>query len=168
MQLRIEDDLFESLFAREYRGVVAAASRVVGLSAAEDIAQEAFAALYRLGPIEPQHARNWLYRTTLHRALSDLRGVQRRQIREKNATTHLDAPPGEPHTAVEVHETRENVRAVLRRISERYAMLLALRHSGLSHKEISELMLIKINQVGTLLVRAEAAFKREYDRVTPR
>jgi len=168
MQLRIEDDLFESLFAREYRGVVAAAGRVVGLSAAEDIAQEAFAALYRRGPTDPQHARNWLYRTTLHRALSALRSNQRRQARETNAATPLLAAVGEPHAAVEQLEARQSVQAVLRSIPERYAMLLALRHSGLSHKEISEITAIKINQVGTLLVRAEAAFKREFDRVTPR
>jgi RNA polymerase sigma-70 factor (ECF subfamily) len=167
MLLRIEDDLFESLFAREYRGVVAAAGRIVGLSAAEDIAQEAFAALYRGGPAEPQHARNWLYRTTLHRALGALRGAQRREVREKNASANAAAPPGEPFAAIEALETREGVRAVLRLIPERYAMLLALRHSGLSHKEISDVMAIKINQVGTLLVRAEAAFKREFDRVTP-
>jgi RNA polymerase sigma-70 factor (ECF subfamily) len=167
MQVRIEDDLFESLFAREYRGVVAAAGRIVGLSAAEDIAQEAFAALYRGGPTDPQHARNWLYRTTLHRALSALRSSQRRQTRETNATLS-PAAPSEPHAAVEQFEARQGVQAVLRSMPERYAMLLALRHSGLSHKEISEITAIRINQVGTLLVRAEAAFKREFDRVTPR
>jgi len=168
MHLRIEDDLFESLFAREYRGVVAAAGRIVGLSAAEDIAQEAFAALYGGGPVEPVHARNWLYRTTMHRALSALRGDRRRQARESNVAPQLLAAASEPHAAVEQLEARQSVRAVLRAIPERYAMLLALRHSGLSHKEISEITAIKVNQVGTLLVRAEAAFKREFDRVTPR
>ncbi len=43
----------------------------------------------------------------------------------------------------------------------RYAVVLALRHSGMSYKEIAGIMHVKVNQVGTLLVRAEAAFKKE-------
>ena len=56
--MRIEHGLFDTLFANEYRGVLALARRIAGSSAAEDIAQEAFAALYRAGPRDPVHARN--------------------------------------------------------------------------------------------------------------
>ena len=165
MQLRIENDLFETMFAREYRGVVAAARRIVGGAAAEDIAQEAFAALYRTGPSDPAHARNWLYRTTMHRAISALRTDRRRYARESNLAEVGVA--SQPDAVVERSELREEVQAVLRRMHRRYAIILALRHSGLSYKEIASVMDLKINQVGTLLVRAEAAFKKELDRVTP-
>ncbi|MDP9017399.1 MAG: sigma-70 family RNA polymerase sigma factor [Candidatus Eremiobacteraeota bacterium] len=167
MHQPIEETLFESIFAREYRGVVNAARRIVGIAAAEDIAQDAFAAFYRLGPTDQAHARNWLYRTTMHRAISTVRTNKRRQARE----TSVDDPRAgsiEPSDYLERRELREEVRAVLRRIHARYAIVLALRHSGLSYKEIASIMDIKVNQVGTLLVRAEAAFKKELDRVTSR
>jgi len=164
MILRIEDTQFESIFAREYRGVVSAARRIVGGAAAEDIAQDAFAALYRLGPSDPDHARNWVYRATMHRAISELRTNRRREARELAVST-AGQSPDEPQEQLERRELGEEVQTVLRRLNRRYAIVLALRHSGMSYKEISAVMDVKVNQVGTLLVRAEAAFKKEHNRV---
>jgi RNA polymerase sigma-70 factor (ECF subfamily) len=164
MILHIEDTLFESIFAREYRGVVSAARRIVGIAAAEDIAQDAFAALYRMGPNDADHARNWVYRTTMHRAISALRTNRRREAREVANSADLAAPE-QPPEYLERRELREEVQDVLRRLNRRYAIVLALRHSGMSYKEIAAVMDVKLNQVGTLLVRAEAAFKKELDRV---
>ena len=156
---------FESLFRREYPGIVAAARRIVGDGAAEDVAQEAFAALYRGGPAEPLHARNWLYRTAMHRAISTLRSQKRRSAREAGEFAPSDGPGGDPQASLVRRELREEVQAVLRRMHRRYAIVLALRHSGLSYKEIAAIMNTQVNQVGTLLVRAEAAFKKELNRV---
>ncbi|MDQ6929146.1 MAG: sigma-70 family RNA polymerase sigma factor [Candidatus Eremiobacteraeota bacterium] len=163
---RIEDTQFETFFAREYRGVVAAARRVVGVGAAEDIAQEAFAALYRTGPADPNHARNWVYRTTLHRAISLLRSEKRRQAREAGTPASVPEPAEQPQALLERRELSEAVQGVLRRLHHRYAVVLALRHSGMSYKEVAAVMDVNVNQVGTLLVRAESAFKRELDRVS--
>lgn len=163
---RIEDTHFETIFAREYPGVVAAARRVVGSAAAEDIAQEAFAALYRTGPGDPAHARNWVYRTTLHRAISLLRSERRRQLRESAVPLERREQTEQPYALAERRELCEEVRAVLRRLHSPYAVVLALRHSGMAYKEIAAVMDVNVNQVGTLLVRAEAAFKRELDRVS--
>jgi RNA polymerase sigma factor (sigma-70 family) len=163
MILHIEDTLFESIFAREYRGVVSAARRIVGIAAAEDIAQEAFAALYRTGPSDADHARNWVYRTTMHRAISTLRTNRRREAREVAASAD-PLVPVQPAEQLERRELRDEVQNVLRRINRRYAIVLALRHSGMSYKEIAAVMDVKVNQVGTLLVRAESAFKKELHR----
>jgi RNA polymerase sigma-70 factor (ECF subfamily) len=165
MQSRIDESWFESLFAREYRGVVAAAARIVGPSAAEDAAQEAFAELYRSGPFAPAHARNRVYLAALHRALSALRGDRRRLARETAVAPRLHDVASEPQAAVERDELRRTVRTALSHIRPRYAAVLALRHSGLSHREISQILDLKLNQVGTTLVRAEAALKKELDRV---
>lgn len=165
MQANIPADLFETLFESEYRGVVSAARRIVGLSAAEDIAQEVFSALYRAGPSELGHARNWLYRATLHRAISALRADRRREAREGSMSAVVSRSE-DPSAEVERGELLGAVQTALRRIHARYAQVLALRHSGLSYKEIAAIMDVKVNQVGTLLVRAEAAFKKEYSRVS--
>jgi len=58
-------------------------------------------------------------------------------------------------------ETRDEVRTVLARIPERSAALLALRYSGLSYAEIAQALDVRASSVGTLLRRAEDAFRRE-------
>ena len=164
----LPSEAFESLFRREYRGVVAAARRIVGEAVAEDIAQDAFAALYGRGPSDPAHAKNWLYRTALHRAISTLRSTRRRTTRETGSGALPPIEPEDPQTTLERRELRDEVQHVLRKLHRRYAVVLALRHSGMSYKEIAAVMNVNINQVGTLLVRAEAAFKKELDRVSSR
>ena len=164
MHVPAEQDLFEQLFASEYAGVTAAARRIVGKHCAEDIAQEAFAALYRGGPMDREHARNWLYRTALHRSLDLLRAGRRREAREVAllAGEHAETP----HDAAERGEARARVFKTLRRIRRRYAAVLALRYSDFSYKEIAAILNVNVNQVGTLLLRAEAAFKKEFDGVS--
>ena len=94
-----------------------------------------------------------------------LRSENRRQVR--NAGSLDDArSPEPPEEQLERRELREEVQDVLRRLHRRYAVVLALRHSGMTYKEIAAVMNVRVNQVGTLLVRAEAAFKKELDRVS--
>ncbi|MBV9278401.1 MAG: sigma-70 family RNA polymerase sigma factor, partial [Candidatus Eremiobacteraeota bacterium] len=110
------------------------------------------------------HARNWLYRTALHRALDLLRSGRRRETRE-NVFKASESVPN-PEDLVQRRELRRDVARALRRIRTRYAAVLALRYTGFSYKEIAEVIDVNVNQVGTLLLRAEAAFKKEYDRVS--
>ena len=46
------------------------------------------------------------------------------------------------------------------------ATVLVLRHSGLSYAEIAEAMKVHIGQVGTMVRRAEAKFRKEVDHAT--
>lgn len=164
MQMRIEHGLFDTLFATEYRGVLALARRIVGPSGAEDIAQEAFAALYRAGPQDPLHARNWLYRVALHRSLDVVSRGQRRRERELQIQPP-DAPP-QPSELVEQRETRELVQRALQKLKPVYAGALSLRHSGFSYKEIAAMLDLPVERVGVLLMRAEAAIKKELSHVS--
>jgi DNA-directed RNA polymerase specialized sigma24 family protein len=75
-------DPFEDLFATEYPRVVAIARRFVG-SDAEDVAQDVFAMLARTRPGDAAHARAWLHRAAVHRALDSLRSRRRRDARER-------------------------------------------------------------------------------------
>ena len=163
MQMRMESGLFDTLFADEYRGVLALARRIAGTAAAEDIAQEAFAALYRSGPQDRLHAKNWLYRIALHRSLDLVKRNGRHRDRELQLELP-DAPP-QPSELVERRETRELVQRALNKVKPIHAAALSLRHSGFSYKEIAAMLDVPVERVGVLLMRAEAAIKKELNDV---
>lgn len=164
MQTRIEHRLFDSLFAREYLGVLALARRVAGPAAAEDVTQEAFAALLRAGPADPEHARRWLYRVAFHRALDAVKRTRLRRERELHLVE--TASPPEPPELIEQRETRDAVRGALRSLKPAYAAALSLRHSGFAYKEIAAVLNVPVDRVGVMLIRAEAALKKELSHVS--
>ena len=75
----------------------------------------------------------------------------------------IDTPAvdDDPAYIVAASETRDEVRAVLARLPERSAAMLALRYAGLSYAEIAAALDVRASSVGTLLRRAEDAFRRE-------
>lgn len=155
---------FENLFRAEYARVVGIAHRVLADQAeAEDVAQEVFLSFYRAHPANAAYAPAWLHAAAAHAALNALRGRDRRSRREAVHAVPLDAPAAQndPAEAVAASETREEVRAVLARLPERSAAMLALRYAGLSYAEIAAALDVRASSVGTLLRRAEDAFRRE-------
>jgi RNA polymerase sigma factor (sigma-70 family) len=155
----------EQLFRAEYARVVRIAWHVLGdRDEAEDVAQEAFLAFHQRQPAGPGHARLWLYRTATNLALTRIRSRRRRERREQRDLATTPAAPDDPLSLVEAGERRRLVRDALARIDGRKATLLWLRYSGLSYREVADAMGLKVDQVGTLLRRAEAALERELDR----
>ena len=155
---------FESLFRSEYGRVVGIAHRVLADQAeAEDVAQDVFVSFYRAHPADAAYGPAWLHAAAAHAALNALRGRDRRTRRETAQAVLPDATaPGEdPAEIVAVAETRDEVRAVLARLPERSAAMLALRYAGLSYGEIAAALDVRASSVGTLLRRAEDAFRRE-------
>jgi RNA polymerase sigma-70 factor (ECF subfamily) len=59
-------------------------------------------------------------------------------------------------------QAQEQVRIVLAKIRPRDAELLLLRSSGLSYEELAAALALKPVSVGTLLTRAQQAFRKEY------
>jgi len=154
---------FEALFRAEYSRLVSVAQRVVGdRCEAEDVAQEAFFLFYQRRKLDPTLASRWLYRTAWTLALTRLRSSRRRVLREQRH--HEGSEPADPGVILEADERRQLVRAALRRIDRGKAQILVLRYSGLSYREVGEVLGIRIDQVGTRLRRAEAALERELDR----
>jgi RNA polymerase sigma-70 factor (ECF subfamily) len=154
---------FDELFALEYPRLVSIARRFVGADA-EDVAQDVFAAFARAPVAGRTHARAWLQRATVHRALSNLRAARRRGVRERRHAVLEAAGAGgplEPERALERLETGEAVRAALAALPPRYATVLALRAAGLTYKELAAVMDVTTNAIGTLLIRAEAALRKE-------
>jgi len=164
------EDAFERLFGAEYARVRAIAART-GLDPdeAEDVAQEAFVQFYRRHRADAPYAAYWVRRAGAHLALNAIRTRRRRQMREEREartvapTLETPAATRNPHLAVEEEERRSEVRAVMARLSERNATLLALRYSGMSYAEIADSLGVPAAHVGTMLRRAEAAFKKEFD-----
>jgi len=157
-------DAFERLFMREYARVVAIAQRIVrSPDEAEDVAQDAFVQFHRCHPPDAPYAAAWLYRAAVHGALNVVRGKGRRDRRESAQAWEYGrlAGPLDPLAVVEANERQHEVRAALARISSKSAAVLALRYSGLSYAEVAAAMGVGINQVGTLLKRAEDALRKE-------
>jgi RNA polymerase sigma factor (sigma-70 family) len=153
---------FEALFRREYPRVVTIAHRVVADGdEAEDVAQDVFVSFYRKHPADAPYAAPWLYAAATHTALNALRTRQRRGKRDAVEAHRRDALAPDPAEAAEMAETRSEVRAALARLPERSAALLALRYSGLSYEEIAAALGLRQSSIGTLLRRAEDAFRKE-------
>jgi RNA polymerase sigma-70 factor (ECF subfamily) len=62
-------------------------------------------------------------------------------------------------------ERARRVRAVLAKLKPAHARILILRASGLSYKELAESLGLKLGTIGTMLVRAEAAFQKRFRRM---
>ena len=155
---------FESLFRAEYARVVGIAHRVLADQAeAEDVAQDVFISFYRGHPADAPYAPAGLHAAAAHAALNAVRGRDRRSRREAGQALppEATATQNDPAEAVAASETRDEVRAVLARMPERSATMLALRYAGLSYAEIAAALDVRASSVGTLLRRAEDAFRRE-------
>jgi RNA polymerase sigma-70 factor (ECF subfamily) len=110
-------------------------------------------------------AEAWLYRTAVRAALNELRRQARQDRYERLFGVFVDhAPAPTPEDIRSAGETSAQVRGVLRVIRRRHAELLILRSHGLSYEELASSLGLNPASVGTLLARAQHAFKQEYTR----
>lgn len=168
-----QEAAFEALFRRYYHRVYGMLYRLAG-DEAEDLAQEVFLRLYE----HPPKRRGtdlgaWLYRVATNLGYNALRARRRQQSYRDllgRGTAGLGWGHSEPAPetwTVEAEEQRQ-VRAALARLKERQAALLVLRYSGLSYREIADVLRISSGSVGTLLARAERAFEGGYRQLAGR
>lgn len=161
MEIQADSFDFEAFFHAHFVRIARVIARVVGdHGRAEDLAAEAFWKLWRTPRAHGAGAGGWLYRTAVRMALNELRSGRRRMRYEAFAGD----PPGLP-TPEEVHaaaEEREQVRQVLGRLRERQAELLVLRSSGLAYDELAAALQLNPGSVGTLIARAQQAFRKEF------
>ena len=166
IEAAIPDDAFdfETFFHVHYERIARAIVRVVRDPArAEEIAVEAFWKLWR-NPKTAQgsQAVAWIYRTAARMALDELRKESRRVRKESRQVNGQPAPtPEEAHSAA---EDRDRVRAVLASLDARQGELLMLRSNDLSYAEVAAALDLNPASVGTLISRAQQAFRKEYER----
>jgi RNA polymerase sigma-70 factor (ECF subfamily) len=152
---------FEDIFRLHYGRVARTIARIVRDPArAEELAAEVFWTLWRRPPAFGDDAGGWLYRTSVRAALYELRRETRR-AKYQRLFPFLGGPstPEETHAAA---EERNHVRAVLASLKPQQAELLLLRGEGLSYQEVASAMGLNAASVGTLLSRAQQAFRKEY------
>ena len=152
---------FEALFRTYYSRLARLLYRVTGDAArAEEIAAEAFWRLYRRPPRSNDNVEGWLYRTGVRLALDRLKQERRRARYEALAAVFRSVPG--PYKAVEDRERATRVRRALAALKPKNVLLIVLRSEGLSYGELAAALRLNPGSVGTLLARAEEAFRKEY------
>jgi RNA polymerase sigma-70 factor, ECF subfamily len=162
-----ETDL-ETIFCAEYTRIARVIARVTRDPArAEELAVEVFLTWARTPKAHGEHAGGWLYRTAMRAGLKELRSETRRAWYERlfalvpSGRASGSSTPEDAHIAL---EEQRQVRTVLSVLSWRQAALLLLRSEGLSYAEVAAAVQVNPASVGTLLVRAQQAFRKEFVR----
>jgi RNA polymerase sigma-70 factor (ECF subfamily) len=159
---------FETVFLAHYEPIARAIARILkDPGRAEELAVETFLKLHRnpdaLGP----QTGGWLYRCAVRLALDELRRSAR-QARHQQMVAFLTGPfskkPRTPHELFSDNEEQGKVRTVLASLTSRHAELLVLRSNDLSYEEVASSLSIPSASVGTLLSRAQQAFRKEYTK----
>ena len=162
-----ETDL-ETVFCAEYKRIARVIARVTRDPArAEELAVEVFLIWARTPTAHGEHARGWLYRTAVRAGLKELRSETRRSWYERLFALVPSGRNNGSRTPEDVHVAREEqqqVRAVLGVLPWRQAALLLLRSEGLRYAEVARVMQVNPTSVGTLLARAQQAFRKEFVR----
>jgi RNA polymerase sigma-70 factor (ECF subfamily) len=155
----------ESVFRAQFPRIARVIARVVrDRGRAEELAVEAFLKLWRNPQIHDGDANveAWLYRTAVRLGLDELRRQTRRARFEqwwRFARPALEPSPEQLHVAT---EEQSRVRLVLAAMNRRQAALLVLRSQDLSYNEVAAALGIHPASLGTLLARAQQAFRKEY------
>ncbi|HUI43811.1 MAG TPA: sigma-70 family RNA polymerase sigma factor [Terriglobia bacterium] len=158
---------FERFYLEHYGRVVSVLFRLTANRIeADELAQEVFWKLYRrqLLPSSDGNVAGWLYRTATNLGIDALRREVRRRDYEHQAARAAaqNAPAGGPLDELVRDEKRRRVRQVLARLKPVQAQALILRAGGFSYHEVAAALRVKRVSVGTLLLRAEQAFRNHY------
>lgn len=160
------EERFEQVFRRAYPRLVRLACQVVrDRGVAEDVAQESLARLADAAILDRPDAEvdAWLTRVCLNRAFNTLRTRRRAWDREVRAARREPPADGsDPAGDVVAAEDGDGVRRALALLPPRQRTVLVLRHSGYGYAEIAAAVGVAPGSVGTLLARAERAFRKAY------
>jgi RNA polymerase sigma factor (sigma-70 family) len=156
----------EAIFYAQYERLARVIAGVIRDRArAEELAVEVFLKWSRHPSAHGKQAEGWLYRTAIRTALNELRSETRRARYESLfGFFSVGRRTPTPEDLRAVGETQQRVRLVLNSISRRHAELLVLRNEGLSYDELASALNLQPGSIGTLLGRAQQAFRKEYTR----
>ncbi|HRY07133.1 MAG TPA: sigma-70 family RNA polymerase sigma factor [Hyphomicrobiaceae bacterium] len=154
-------DAFALLVKRHVGPVSAIARRMLGDdSEAEDVTQEAFLKLWRLGAgltIDGAGVRPWLRRVVSNLAIDRIRARRRTNVTDDVPEV---AVPAEQLKSLEGDAVAERVDHALQGLPERQRLALTLFHfDGLSQREVAATMDISDEAVESLLARGRRGLK---------
>jgi RNA polymerase sigma-70 factor (ECF subfamily) len=152
---------FEQTFRAQYERIARVIAGVVQDPArAEELAVEVFLKLWRNPKAHGDKAVGWLHRAAVRKALDELRRRTRRARYEN--LFGIREPVPTPEEVRAAAEEKDRVRQVLAVIEPRAAELLLLRNHGFSYDELASALDLNPVSIGTLLSRAQEAFRKEY------
>jgi RNA polymerase sigma-70 factor (ECF subfamily) len=170
--LRLADDLdqaFPELVADHQHLVFGVAVRVVGVTNAEDVAQEVFVRAYRAlkrypaARVRDMRLRPWLARMTLNQARNAIRG-RRENVDIADVAESRQSTDAGPAQLVQRGEERRMWRRLLDGLPPRYRLAVALRHiDELSYAEIAETLGRPLGSVKSDVHRGIALLRAAYD-----
>ncbi len=152
---------FETTFSAHYAPIARAIARIIhDKGRAEELAVDAFWKLLQNPQAHGSHTGGWLQRTAIRLALDELRRRARRSRYERFIP--WGSRPQTPDDLFSANEEQGRARAVLASIAIRDAELLLLRYDGASYDELATSLQLNPASIGTLLSRAQQAFRKEY------
>lgn len=154
---------FDDLFQAHYEPIARAIVRILqDRGRAEELAVETFWKLHKNPQAQGPGAGGWLHRTAVRLALDELRRRARQSRYERLLGWIQVGKSRTPDDLFSASEEQGRVRAVLAALPGRQAELLLLRHDGASYDKLASSLDIHLASVGTLLSRAQQAFRKEY------
>lgn len=152
----------DAVFRANYERIARVIGRVIHDQArAEELAVEVFLKWWRNPQAQGEQAEGWLYRTAVRKALDELRSQTHRSRFERLLGLARESP-ATPEQLYAVRAGQQRVRTVLGALNRRHAELLLLRSQGLSYQELAAALELNPSYVGSLLSRAQEAFRKEY------
>lgn len=153
----------ERIFRTHYARLARVIAKVIRDPArAEELAVEICLKWSATRSDEGENAERWLYRAAVQSGLNELRGQMRRGKYERLVGWVRGSPT--PEEVFAANQEQERVRALLAVLAPRQAELLVLRSQGFSYEELAAALHLNPASVGTLLSRAQHAFRKEYTR----
>ncbi len=166
---------YAELIRRHHARVHGLCASLVGVSAADDAAQEIFLKAYdRLKDYRGDCAfSTWLYRVSSNHCLDLLRKETRRRCESLEALTEREGPRierlfAEDDGAERSREDCDLVRRVLAELPEDYRLILTLREmEGLEYKELMGALDCSMDSVKAKLRRARRRFRDVLRHILP-
>lgn len=153
----------ERIFRAHYARLARVIAKVIRDPArAEELAVEVCLKWSVSRKAEGENAERWLYRAAVRTGLNELRHQMRRNRYERVVSFVRGSPS--PEELLASRQQQERIRVLLTAIEPRQAELLVLRTQGFSYEEIAATLNLNPASVGTLLSRAQHAFRKEYTR----
>lgn len=151
----------ETIFHAQYPRIARVIASVIREPArAEEIAVEVFLKWSRNPKAQGELAAGWLYRVAVRMAHNELRRRTRRSRHESLFDVVRRTPT--PEELLAARQEQQKIDVVLSVIEPRHAELLVLRANGLTYDELASALELNPASVGTFLVRAQQAFRKEY------
>lgn len=153
----------ERIFRTHYASLARVIAKVIRDPArAEELAVEVCLKWTANRKAEGENAERWLYRAAVQAGLNELRRLTRRSRYERLVSFVRGSPT--PEELLVTRQQQERIRFLLAAIEPRQAELLIPRSQGLSYEEMAATLKLNPASVGTLLSRAQRAFRKEFTR----